>query len=77
MSSGKEHDGERDGEQEGGGEASTLTADDSGGVPQNGDGSSAVQQEDTLGEAWPQIELDRDRGLVVCTIDAQLLSGGF
>lgn len=58
-----------------GGASGTLKEDDDG--VQDGNGSSAVQHEDKLGEGWPQIELDRDRGLVVCTIDAQLLSGGF
>lgn len=74
MSSGDEQDGERAGEQKGPEAASALKEDD---VVRNGDGSSAVQMEDTLEEGWPHIEIDRDRGLVVCTIDTQLLSGGF
>lgn len=77
MSPGEEHDGgERKEEQKGSGEASWLK-EDYGGVEQRGDASSAVQQQDKLGEGWPQIELDRDKKLVVCTIDTQLLSGGF
>lgn len=75
MSSGDVHDGEHEGEEKGGGEASSLKEDD--GRVQSGDGSSAVQHEDKLGEEWPQIEVDRGKGFVVCTIDTQLLSGGF
>lgn len=79
MPSEEEHDGERrDGEQKAGGagEAPPWNEDD-GWAQRNGDGpSSAVQHEDKLTEGWPQIELERDRGLVVCTIDAQLLNGG-
>lgn len=59
---------DRDGEQQGRGEA----AEDR--------GSWAVQDEDTpspnLREAWPRVNVDGDKGLVVCTVDVQLLTGG-
>lgn len=59
---------DRDGEQQREGEA----AEDR--------GSSAVQDEDApslnLGEAWPQVKVDGNKGLVVCTVDVQLLTGG-
>lgn len=76
MASGEEHGDEHQGEQKGGGEAFSLNNEDDPEV-QNGGGSSAGPHEDKLGEGWPQIELDRGRGFVVCTIDTQLLSGGF
>lgn len=45
----------------------------------SGSGSSAALDENTasfkLREAWPQIELEGGNGLVVCTIDVQLLTG--
>lgn len=58
---------EADAEQHGGGEA----AEDR--------GSSAVKDEDApslnLREAWPQLEMDGGKGLVICTVDVQLLTG--
>lgn len=66
---------------------SNYNVDGDGGEQQQGgeeaagdSGSSAVQDEDApslkLREAWPQVELDGDKGLVVCTVDVQLLTGG-
>lgn len=63
-------------EQQSGGDAATLAGADSDAV-QHGEGSSASQLDDKLGEAWPRIELDGDKGLVVCTIDVQRLTGAF
>ncbi len=67
-----------DKEEQGGGDNATATwAETDRDEAQNGGGCVAVQPEDKLREAWPQIELDGDKGLVVCTVDVQLLTGGF
>lgn len=64
---GQDNNGSYDGDQQGEGQATRGS-------------SSAVQDEEApsfkLREAWPQVEVGGEKGLVVCTFDAQLLTGG-
>lgn len=64
-------------EQSGGDDATATWAETDRNGTHDGGGSLAVQPEDKLREAWPQIKLDGDKGLVVCTVDVQLLTGVF
>jgi len=80
MASGEGSDADAKEEQGGGDDGTAARAETDqtdGDGAKNGGGSLAAQPEDRLREAWPQIELDGDKGLVVCTVDVQLLTGGF